>query len=752
MSQHNAPNGTAYQNHYSGQDHKINAGSGIMNIYNGANPNDNTWPEILHALKTSPYAQRKNRNPDRVPGTCEWFMGHVDFHHWRDSKSSSMLWVSANPGCGKSVLAKHLVNELKTTERRTTCYFFFKDDFEDQRSARGALSCILHQIFIQRESLFSVDIMKRIKSYKAPLANSYYELWELWDILTMVSQEKNAGEIICILDALDECKDQEQHDFTKLIRQFYGPNNDTRESVNLKFLITSRPYDTIRRGLIEPSYIQGSPVIHLEGDSDAEVEKIAGEISLYIIDRVSRVRANFQLTGREEELLLQGLSATPNKTYLWVYLTLDWIETEISNKINETEIRNIISTLPRTVDEAYDKILTKSTNAKETKKLLHIVVAAERPLTLPEMEFALAIRQNHTSYEGLDPRSPIDRVRKYIRDLCGLFINITDDKIYLLHQTAKEFLVPKDSLETQQNITAQLEHNSQANQHHKLIWKFSLIPSESNRILCNICIWHLLFAEFERYPLIEQRNITAYPHDNVFLEYSAKNWAMHLRASDIDENEVLESLKIICDVKSKRCLTWFRIYWTGTQTDFPRGFTTLMMAAYFGLKALVKCQLMLPSIEIDSVDRTYQRSALSWASENGFDGVVKLMIKGPKFRLQHLFNLTFPKGANINEIDRNKRSPLFYATWNGHLDIVRRLVQAGARADLEDDIGGTPISYALCTGQQAIANELTKGAQTGSPVIRLLLESVAETEVAVDVQMLLCTAVRGIKHMLLNCC
>lgn len=322
-------------------------------------------------------------------------MSHDHFQDWRDSESSRMLWVSANPGCGKSVLAKYLVDEFKATELRTTCYFFFKDDFEDQKSAIGALGCILHQLFIQREDLFSAEIIKRFKTYKKPLANSHYELWELWDILTMAAQEKNAGEIICILDAFDECKDEERQDLSKVLCEFYGPKNDTKKGVNLKFLVTSRPYDKIRRGFIEALNIPEVPVVHLKGDGDAEVEMITKEINLYITNRVSRIQKNLHLKKNEEQLLLQGLRAVHNQTYLWVYLTLEWIETTICNKINEVEIRNIISTLPRTVDEAYDRILALSRNPKETKKLLHIVVAAQRPLTLAEMDLAMALRQSY---------------------------------------------------------------------------------------------------------------------------------------------------------------------------------------------------------------------------------------------------------------------------------------------------------------------------------------------------------------------
>ncbi|RYP17884.1 hypothetical protein DL765_004282 [Monosporascus sp. GIB2] len=738
-SQHIASGGTGYQSNITGQDHKINSGSGklynaqTMNFVQSNEDDEIRRDTILQTLHTSPYLARKNRNPDRVPGTCEWFVGQGQFQQWRESKSSRMLWVSANPGCGKSVLAKHLVDELRGTESRTVCYFFFKDDFEDQRSARSALSCILHQLFTQREDLFSGKIIRRLKAYKAPLANSCYELWELWDVLVMASQDNNAGEIVCVLDAFDECEDQERQDLANALCELYGPENSTKKNVSLKFLVTSRPYDKIRRGF-QPLNIPGLPIIHLKGEGDAEISKIAREIDIYIKDKVSRIRANVHLEANEEQLLLQGLRRIPNQTYLWVYLTLEWIEAEINNKINRTEIRNVTSSLPRTVDEAYEKILAKSKNPEKAKKLLHIIVAAARPLTLAEMDLALTLRQNHKSYEGLG-RRPDERAGKYIRELCGLFVNITDSKIYLLHQTAKEFLVQNDTMHSSEDV------------HKGLIWKHSLRPRESHGILAEICIWYLLLAEFETYPLDESGPLSEYVKDHTFLDYSATNWAAHFRESDIEEDAVMEPLQQICDARSRRCLTWFRIYWASTHTAFPRDFTTLMIASYFGLEQIVKHQLGLDDVDVDSRDGTYQRSALSWASENGFDDVVKLLIKGPKIRLIKAIKLPFRKGAEVDAKDRDYRTPLSYAAWNGHLAIVRRLVKNGARADSKDKIGGTPVSYALCTGQQDIVHELVKGAQADSvdetrrelllaaaekghePIIKRLLENCAAMEV-----------------------
>ena len=206
--------------------------------------------EILKRLHKSPYRDRKERNPDRIPGTCEWFVAHELFRDWQESKSSRMLWVSADPGCGKSVLAKYLVDSvLATTESRTTCYFFFKDDFEDQRSIVCALCCILRQLFLQKRILLSEKIFEQFEMDGERFTSSFNELW---DAIISAAEDKNAGEIICLFDAIDECEDRGRSQLTQALCKLYG----TRRDFNLKFLVTSRPYGGIRRGF-QPLKIPG---------------------------------------------------------------------------------------------------------------------------------------------------------------------------------------------------------------------------------------------------------------------------------------------------------------------------------------------------------------------------------------------------------------------------------------------------------------------------------------------------------------
>jgi len=624
-----------------------------------------------------------------------------------------MLWVSADPGCGKSVLAKHLVDfVLPSNSSRTTCYFFFKDDFEDQRSVRGALCCILHQLFTQKGILFSDRILNQFESDRENLTTSFSELW---DILIAAAEDKHAGEIICIFDALDECDGQERLRFEKALTDLYGTKTS---SSKLKILITSRPYSEIRRGLPAPD-IQGLSVIHLSGESDKEREMISQEIGLFIKYRIQNIKQ--QLTQSERGLLLQAILSIPHRTYLWVYLTLDQVDREIGSSINEARISEITSRVPKTVDEAYNNILSKSRDVVETKRLLHIVVAATRPLTLKEMQVALALREHHNSYTTLSRHiGPEERFREFVRDLCGLFVMIVDGKIYLLHQTAKEFLVSKPQVSVDTNFPGNLK------------WKDSLQPQESHRVLAEICVRHLLFSEFETHPLDKHNDPVEYAKHHDFLDYSAKNWAIHLRHSQMNLDPVFESILRICDVGSNCGSTWFKIYWTTTDMDFPSGFTSLMIASYFGLTEVVRRLLWMDGVDVNSGDVTYGRSALSWAAENGFDEVVAILIKGRGSKkvnrtVPRLFRQLLNLAAVVDSVDKFGRTPLSYAAWNGHAEVVRLLLQKGkAHVNKKDDLDATPLYYAICWDHQDVIDLLEGDTENSAAIKAKVLLSAAE--------------------------
>jgi hypothetical protein len=63
---------------------------------------------LTKSTEDATYEWYKDRVDDRVEGTCMWFLEHEQFQEWLKLDSGPLL-VSADPGCGKSVLAKYLI-------------------------------------------------------------------------------------------------------------------------------------------------------------------------------------------------------------------------------------------------------------------------------------------------------------------------------------------------------------------------------------------------------------------------------------------------------------------------------------------------------------------------------------------------------------------------------------------------------------------------------------------------------------------
>ncbi|GAW10696.1 hypothetical protein ANO14919_000310 [Xylariales sp. No.14919] len=634
--------------------------------------------ELLRKLYTSPYGDRKDRNPDRVDGTCQWFINHQLFQTWQESKTSNLLWVSADPGCGKSVLTKYLVDDfLSGTDKRMICYFFFKDEFEDQRCPASALCCILRQIFLQRPDLLTDEILERFERDGEKLLDSFRGLW---DILIGVASEYG-GELVCILDALDECGEHGQSLIAEAMCKLYGTE---RSQFFLKFLLTSRPYVHIQRcfRILETRL----PTIHLSGENEVEVEKISKEIDIVIRKNVENLGVRLQLLPKEQEILQHELTRNPNRTYLWVYLMFDVINHSIN--ITEDALREVIRNVPESVDAAYDRILCRSRDREKAIRLLHIVVAAERPLSLSEMALALAIKESDRSYADLK-LEPVTRFRDTVRELCGLFVTVQGSKIYLLHQTAKEFLVQQEFA----NATGSL--NLEAN---RFQWKSLLRPAESHRIVAEICIWHLLFDEFTSSHFICDGRVRQYIRDHIFVNYSAKHWASHFRKALIQNDSPMQhsTMRLF---EMERVGVWFGIYRQDLETKVVLNnvqddcLNVLRLVSYFGLEGVGKL-LLERGAKVEPEGEDVQ-TPLWCAVNEGHEAVVRLLLEN---------------GANVKAKTTSEQwTALHVAATNGHGGVVQLLLENGAdiRA-MTASKQQTALDMAVQNGHEAVIQVLLK--------------------------------------------
>lgn len=83
-------------------------------------------------------SDRSDEHYQKGEGTCQWLDDRDDFQEWRDgandhlvgqsseaqNRNPSIIWVHANPGTGKTVLAAHVVSELQEFQVQCAHYYF----------------------------------------------------------------------------------------------------------------------------------------------------------------------------------------------------------------------------------------------------------------------------------------------------------------------------------------------------------------------------------------------------------------------------------------------------------------------------------------------------------------------------------------------------------------------------------------------------------------------------------------------------
>ena len=621
------------------------------------------------------YEQFKNINPDRVPGTCGWVLNHPRYIRWQQSLKDDLLWISADPGCGKSVLAKSLIdNELQSTDTHSICYFFFKDNNEQNRITT-ALCALLHQLFGRRPPLLRHAIPK----WEENGEKVQDEVDELWRTLLAAATDPVADGVTCVLDALDECRENDRRILIRFLTDFYTRScRKSSRKGQLKFLVTSRPYSDIE--LDFDGIPSNLPAIRLSGED--KNEEIRDEINLVIKERVSTVSRELRLNQMLKDLLEEKLLTISHRTYLWLHLVIE--EIRRSTKRTEKQYISIINSVPETVEDAYEKILSRNDPKERGKaeKLLYIIIGARRPLTLTEMDVAFQIAtesKNAKAYGELD----LDRghLKTRIRDLCGLFIFVNDSRVYLIHQTAKEFLVRKDLIHSGNNGC----------------WKHSLDERSSTVILAKICIQYLNFADFENGGShIGGVDQIQKSDSRCFLDYSAVHWPGHFRNTQVSEEKHLgkEAFRLY-DTRSKRFKVWFSIFWKRMRQHNEPKISSLGLAAFNGHEVVVKLLLETGEMDPDSKDE-YGLRPLWRAVENGHEAVVRLLLETGK--------------VDPDSKDGFGRTPLWRAAESGHEAVVKLLLETGeVDPDSKDEYGLRPLWRAVENGHEA--------------VVRLLLET-----------------------------
>jgi hypothetical protein len=569
---------------------------------------------FLRLLHNSNYEAHKDRYPPAVPGTCQWLIRHDKYQHWRQKQSSDLLWLSADAGCGKSVLLSYLVDHLKSSENKiqvpeVVCYFFFKEDNSEQKDAVHAISAILHQLYTAQPWLLGQVTGQFLEEGKGALG-SFNSLWKLLDTSTT---NHSSRDVILVFDGLDECEPSTRQQLLQALTRFYSAREGSSltQPPYVKTIIASRPGNDIKHAF------DVLPTIRLRGED--EPEAISQDVELVIEHHIE----NATRRGIPREVLADvraGLIKGADRTFLWTTLVIDLLETK-----KGASKRELIDILDARGDifQIYDKLLDHSSDAHQARKLLQIVVGAFRPMTLSELSVAMAVSPDQMTFEDLK-LDVVHNFEERAKELCGHFIRIVRETVYLVHQTAREFLLVQThagahTAEAPLPIPRPLEGK----------WHKSIVLKKAHHEVFNICLHYLsLLNVKDTRRLSIAENLYNDQFAGRFLEYAGRYWTVHYRcvAPDLTPSQ-LDACARLCNSQSLGFGEWFNRASELAKNPghgLREGVTQRDIAHLFGLEEVVQMldRMLKPEDVQQEEDASSQRGAAPSAS--GGDGSIAI--------------------------------------------------------------------------------------------------------------------------------
>lgn len=465
-------------------------------------------------------------------GTCAWLLRKKHFRDWSrvsagDLQQPSILWLTGLPGTGKSTLSRFLVDHLTQPGCGLAygChYHFFSSSEAKAKNIAYALRSIAFQLALALEP-FRVRLLQSHEEKATKFDDTNAQI--IWSKIFegILSKLILPQPLYLIFDAIDEADSPEI--LVKLIlkSRFVSP---------IKIFFTSRPTGQLMP-LANSFPSQSQPNLRHEMISEDDT---SSDIKIYVQEVVTDI-----LMSDEEfqEEIIDLVLTKASGSFLWVTLALETLK---NNCHTQTDIKRALNRTPPGMEMLYSRMMEaiKNTNNEHNYNRAHRILTwaacSARPLKVEEMKSALDENERFVNFKWT------------LVGLCGHFLTIRDERVLLIHETARSFLLDSSRAESQVGGSTII-----------------LDRSESHEFLAIRCLnylsretWKPLFSRVTENEALmgdfQAHKVSSVLSMHPFLVYATKYWAYHVSYASVESAKLFTAVQEFFD---RFALLWIHV-------------------------------------------------------------------------------------------------------------------------------------------------------------------------------------------------
>jgi ankyrin repeat protein len=397
--------------------------------------------------------------------------------------------------------------------------------------------------------------------------------------------------------------------------------------------------------------------------------------------------------------------------FRWVVCQLETLRRSV-----QRNVRGILSKLPKTLDETYERVLRDihEDNKEHARRLLHCLAVAIRPLFVEELAEILAfdfdvpeggIPEFHTDWRWKDHEEAVLSTCSSLITIAEYGHSSSRRVVQFSHFSVKEFLVSTRLASSTRDVS-----------------QYHILPEPAHTILAQACLGFLLHLDDH----IDTQKVKDFP----LAKYAAMYWVAHAQFEDVAVH-VKCGMKDLFDPDKPHFASWIRIHNVDGPrfqearhvTRVTRG-TPLYYSALAGFYDLAKHLAIKHPLHVNAFGGVHQFPLLAALSRKHIRVAELLLEHGGKVDVQnseghtplhilensksefYMFNyhddqvlfgsrFLLKHGADVNAKDNGHRTPLYLAMRHETPYLTRFLLENGADPRARDKAGETPLHKLL---------------------------------------------------------